>query len=73
MSNLAQTITVIGTMLVLIATVVGIQTFWISRSISKVEDGLAKVNKTLDEMKTEIVRDHGERIAKLEERIIRAR
>ena len=34
----------------------------------KVDAGLARVETRLDELKTEIVRDHGERIARLEER-----
>ncbi|MGD0386293.1 MAG: hypothetical protein ABSB73_09170 [Solirubrobacteraceae bacterium] len=93
MSTLAATITVIGATLAIVSLAVGLQTFWINRSLGRVEDALkdvrtelkgeiketriewkgdiTKVDVRLDELKTEIVRDHGERIARLEERIVR--
>jgi type III secretory pathway component EscU len=88
MSNLAATITVIGATLTIVTLAVGLQTFWISRSIGRVEIAL---KETRDELKTEIketrtelkaeiketreqvgevkdvlLRDYGERIARLE-------
>jgi hypothetical protein len=95
MSTLATMITMIGATLAIVSLAVGLQTFWINRSLGRVEDavkdtrtelkgdiarldtglvrldakvdaGLARLDARLDELKTEIVRDHGERIAKLE-------
>lgn len=72
----------------LVFAAIALQTFWVSRSLGKVERsvealkgelgkldtkldaGLARVDARLDDLKTEIVRDHGERIAKLEQHII---
>lgn len=42
----------------------------IGRLDARLDAGLAKVDARLDELKTEIVRDHGERIAKLEQHVI---
>jgi hypothetical protein len=100
MSKTVETIIIIGAMLTIVSLAVGLQTFWVNRSLGKVEDalqetrvelkgdlgrldakldaglarldgkldaGLARVDARLDELKTEIVRDHGERIARLEQ------
>jgi hypothetical protein len=42
----------------------------LARLDDKIDTGLAGVDTRLDELKTEIVRDHGERIAKLEQHVI---
>jgi hypothetical protein len=77
MSNAAQTIAILGGLVIVVGIVVSLQTFWIARSLDKVDaalgkldakidTGLARLDTRLDELKTEIVRDHGERIARLE-------
>jgi hypothetical protein len=72
MSNIAQTIAIIASMVVIF----GAQTAWILRSFAQLDQRLDRMDSRfdrmdtrLDELKTEIVRDHGERIAKLEERV----
>ena len=63
--------TTIGAM----AGIVGLQSFWIGRSldeirlrIDRVELRLDRIELRLDRIETSVLRDHGERIARLEER-----
>lgn len=69
MSNVAQTWTIIGAFVALLGIVVGLQTFWISRSLDKLEHALGAVGDEVHETRDVLLRDHGERIARLEERI----
>jgi hypothetical protein len=91
MSNAVQTVTIIGGLGTLLALVVGLQTFWINRSLGRVEDALkdartelkGEIKETRGELRQEIrdtrdavseikdvlMRDYGERIAKLEDRV----
>lgn len=65
MSNAAQTWTIVGATVALISLVIGIMSFWVSRSLDRIE-------AELREMRTVLMREHGERIARLEERLPRA-
>jgi hypothetical protein len=59
---LAQTIAIIGTLAVLI----GIQSFWISRSLDRIDRTLERMDDRLRTIETDVLKDHGERIARLE-------
>jgi hypothetical protein len=59
---LAQTIAIIGTLAILI----GIQSFWISRSLDRIDRGLERIDDRLRTIETDVLGGHGERIARLE-------
>lgn len=58
MSNIAQTWTMIGATAAILGIVVGLQTFWISRALDRIEHRLDRIE--------DLLRDHDNRIAKLE-------
>lgn len=57
MSNAAQTFAILGSLFAGLA----LQTFWISRALDRIE-------RRLDRIEDMVLRDHGERLARLEER-----
>lgn len=59
MSTVAQTWTIIGAVAALLTIVVGIQSFWIVRTLDRID-------KRLDRIEDTFLRDHGERLARLE-------
>jgi hypothetical protein len=59
MSNAAQTLTIIGLTTALVGLIVGIQTFWIARALDRIERRLDRIDDT-------VLRDHGDRLARLE-------
>jgi len=71
MSTTASTITIIATVAGLLFAALGLQTYWISRSLDGIERSLGA---RLDRIETQIdtmfrvLLEHGERIARLEER-----
>jgi hypothetical protein len=80
MSNAAQTWAIIGGVTAVVGIVVGLQTFWVARSLDKLQDALtelgAKLGAEIGDTRTEVrevkdvlLREHGQRIARLEERI----
>lgn len=54
----AQTFAIIGSLVAALT----LQTFWISRALDRIERRLDRIDDTF-------LKDHGERIAKLEERV----
>lgn len=60
MSTVAQTATIIG----VLAVVIGIQTVWITRALG---GRFGRIEERLDRIE-DVIRDHGERIARLEAR-----
>jgi hypothetical protein len=61
MSNAAQTWATIGGVGILI----GVQTFWIARALDRVDRALDVVERRLERIEN-MLRDQGERIARLE-------
>lgn len=73
----------VWTMIGAMAGIVGLQSFWIGRSldeirlridrvdqrIDRVELRLDRIELRLDRIETSVLRDHGERIARLEQRV----
>ena len=78
MSTTASTITIIATTAGLLFAALGLQTFWIARSLDMLRDTFAvrfeaierrldRIESRLDDM-FRVLLEHGERIARLEER-----
>ena len=61
LQTLAATATVI-------VPLVGLQTFWIARSLDLLGQRLDRVDARLDRIEHDVIRDHGERISRLESR-----
>ena len=66
----------IWTMIGAMAGIVGLQSFWLGRSldeirlrIDRVDLRLDRIEVRLDRIETSVLRDHGERIARPEERV----
>jgi len=66
----------IWTMIGAMAGIVGLQSFWMGRAlddirgrIDRIELRLDRIELRLDRIETSVLRDHGERIARLEERV----
>jgi hypothetical protein len=64
MSNVAQTVAVIASLVI----VFGAQTAWILRSFVQIDKRLDRIDARLDRIEIVLV-DHGERITRLEERL----
>jgi hypothetical protein len=62
MSTVAQTWTIIG----VVVAAIGIQTFWINRALDGIGKRLDRTDERLDRIEDTLLRDHGERIARLE-------
>jgi len=58
----AQVTTIIASL----AAVIGMQAFWVSRALDRVSTVLDRVEAKLDRIEIGVLRDHGERIARLE-------
>jgi hypothetical protein len=72
----AQSFTIIAA----VAGIVGLQSFWITRTLdafketvdrrfAEVERRLDRIEDRLDRIEQQVLRDHGERIVRLEERL----
>jgi hypothetical protein len=55
---------------VVLAALAG-QAFWIGRALADLGSRIDRVDARLDRIETTVLRDHGERIARLEERATR--
>lgn len=51
-----------------IVPLVGLQTFWIARSLDAIGGRLERVDRRLEHIDQAVLREHGERIARLEAR-----
>jgi hypothetical protein len=60
--------TVIGVNTAVIALAVGLQTFWIAHALDRIHVTLDRIDARLDHIEGVVVRDHAERIARLEAR-----
>ena len=67
MSNTAQTWTIIGGLAVVVGIIVGLQTFWIARSLDAIAGRLDRIDVRLDRIE-DLLRGHEQRIARLEAR-----
>jgi hypothetical protein len=52
----------------LVGALIGLQTFWISRALDRVDASLVRLDARLAHIEGKVLRDHGERIARLEQR-----
>lgn len=64
----AQAAAVIGSLTPVVGALVGLQTFWISRALDRVDVSLARLDARILHLEGNVLRDHGERIARLEQR-----
>jgi hypothetical protein len=55
-----------GTFAAIITLVITLQSFWIGRSFDNVFRALDRVDDRLDRIENNVLRDYGERIARLE-------
>ena len=58
----------IGSLTPVVGALVGLQTFWISRALDRVDVSLARLDARILHLEGNVLRDHGERIARLEQR-----
>lgn len=54
---------------VVVVPLVGLQTFWIARSLDQIAARLDRVEGRIDGLEQTLVRDHGERITRLEAKL----
>jgi hypothetical protein len=55
-----------ATIVTALAAFTGVQTVWISRALDRVYAALERLDTRLDRVEGVVLRDHGERIARLE-------
>ena len=58
----------IGSLTAVVGVLVGLQTFSISRALDRVDASLGRLDARLVHIEGNVLRDHGERIARLEGR-----
>jgi hypothetical protein len=58
-----EVLTAVATVLV---PTVGLQTFWVVRALNRIDRRIDRVDDRLDHIDQTILRDHGERISRLE-------
>jgi hypothetical protein len=51
-----------------VVAVIGLQTLWISRALDRVDAALDRIDARLDRLEGVVLREHAERIARLEAR-----
>jgi len=64
----AQAAAVIGSLTAVVGVLVGLPTFWISRALDCVDASLGRLDARLVHIEGNVLRDHSERIARLEQR-----
>ena len=75
MSNTAQTWTILGAGVALLGLVIGLQTYWVARSldrlearVDRLEAAILALHDDVRQVKDLLLRDYGERLARLEEK-----
>ena len=64
----AQAGTIIGALTAVVALAVGLQSFWIAHALGRIYATLDRLDTRFDHIEGVVLRDHAERIARLEAR-----
>jgi hypothetical protein len=64
----AQAATIIGVLTAVVGLAVGLQSFWIAHALDRVYGKLDRLDARFDHVEGVVLRDHAERIARLEAR-----
>jgi hypothetical protein len=62
----AQAAAIIGVLTAVVGLAVGLQSFWIAHALDRIHATLDRLDGRLDDVEGVVLRDHGERIARLE-------
>lgn len=65
----AQVGTIIGVLTAVVGLAVGLQSFWIARALDRIHMTLDRIDVRFDHVEGVVLRDHAERIARLEARL----
>ena len=60
--------TIIGVLTAVVGLAVGLQSFWIAHALDRIHATLERLDARLSHMESVVLRDHSERIARLEAR-----
>jgi uncharacterized membrane protein len=60
--------TIIGVLTAVVGLAVGLQSFWIAQALDRVHAALDRIDARLDHIEGVVLREHSERIARLEAR-----
>ena len=60
--------TIIGVLTAVVGLAVGLQSFWIARPLDRIHATLERLDARLSHIESVVLRDHSERIARLEAR-----
>ncbi len=59
----------VGTIIGVLTAVIGLQSFWIARALDRIHATLDRLDGRFDHVQGVVLRDHAERIARLEARL----
>ena len=63
-----EVVTIIGVLTAVVGLAVGLQSFWIAQALDRIYATLDRIDARLDHIEGVVLRDHAERIARLEAR-----
>lgn len=64
----SQVGTIIGVLTAVVALAIGLQSFWIAHALDRINATLDRLDRRFDHVEGVVLRDHAERIARLEAR-----